>query len=384
MGRDNVVIALLTNKGGASMLLNGLKVLDFSALLPGPFATMMLADLGAEVVHITKPATGEGRWIVDDYLQRSKKSLAVNLKDPTVIEHLRELVAHYDIVVEQFRPGVMERLGLGYEALKEVNPSIIYCSISGYGQTGPYKDKGGHDINYVSLAGIHGYSGSQQQGPPNLGIQIADLAGGSLHAVVAILAAVIYRTRTGEGQHLDISMTDCALALNALAAPEFLVQGKPLEREQMMLNGGSFYGHFETQDGRYMSVGSIEPKFRQALCMAINRQDLLPLVMSYKPADELVFKQQLAEIFKAKTYAQWVEIFAKTDACVEPVLSFEETVTHPLFLARNMFVDITKEDGTIQKQLACPIKSNVFQPVYTAACEAIGEHNEDILGLPIK
>ncbi|MFJ7669103.1 CaiB/BaiF CoA transferase family protein [Lysinibacillus sp. NPDC097195] len=366
------------------MLLNGLKVLDFSALLPGPFATMMLADLGAEVVHITKPTTGEGRWIVDDYLQRSKKSIAVNLKDSTVIDHLKALMAEYDIVVEQFRPGVMERLGLGYESLKEVNPSLIYCSISGYGQTGPYKDKGGHDINYVSLAGIHGYSGSQQQGPPNLGIQIADLAGGSLHAVVAILAAVIYRTRTGQGQHLDISMTDCALALNALAAPEFLVQGKPLEREQMMLNGGSFYGHFATQDGRYMSVGSIEPKFRQALCMAINRQDLLPLVMSYKPADELAFKQHLKEIFNTKTYAEWVEIFAKIDACVEPVLSFEETVNHPLFLARNMFVDIPQKDGTMQKQLACPIKSDIFQPVYTAVNEHLNHDSEAIVGIRVK
>ncbi len=366
------------------MLLNGLKILDFSALLPGPFATMMLADLGAEVVHITKPTAGEGRWIVDDYLQRSKKSIAVDLKDATVISQLKELVAEYDIVVEQFRPGVMERLGLGYETLKEMNPRLIYCSITGYGQTGPYKDKGGHDINYVSLAGIHGYSGSQQGGPPNIGIQIADLAGGSLHAVVSILAAVIYRTRTGEGQHLDISMTDCALALNALAAPEYLVQGKPLEREQMMLNGGSFYGHFETRDGRYMSVGSIEPKFRQALCNAIGRQDLLPLVLSYKPTDEALFKRHLTEIFKEKTYAQWVNIFAKTDACVEPVLAFEETVTHPLFLARNMFVDIAMENGTTHKQLACPIKSNIFQPIYTAASEALGEHNEDILGLPIK
>lgn len=366
------------------MLLNGLKVLDFSALLPGPFATMMLADLGAEVVHVTKPSTEEGRWVADDYLQRSKKSLAVDLKDAEVIKRLKDLVGQYDIVVEQFRPGVMDRLGLGYEALREVNPKIIYCSITGYGQTGPYKDKGGHDINYVSLAGIHGYSGSQQGGPPNVGIQIADLAGGSMHAVVAILAAVIYRTNTGEGQHLDISMTDCALTLNALSAPEYLVQGKPLVREKMILNGGTFYGHYETKDGHFMSVGSLEPKFRQALCTALGRQDLLMLALSFKPEDDLAFKQQLQSVFKEKTVAQWREVFDEIDACVEPVLSFEETVTHPLFQEREMFVEIQKEDGTTQKQLACPIKSTVFKPVYTAASKVAGKHNEEILGIPVK
>lgn len=365
------------------MLLQGLKVLDFSTMLPGPFATMMLADLGAEVVHVTKPEEGRA-WIVDDYLQRSKKSVAADLKDPATIDSLKALVKDYDIVVEQFRPGVMDRLGLGYEQLKAINPGVIYCSITGYGQTGPYKERGGHDINYVAMAGIQGYSGTASGGPAPLGIQVADVAGGSLHAVIGILSAVIYRQQSGEGQHLDISMTDCALTLNALSAPEYLAQGKPLERERLMLNGGSFYGHYETKDGRHLSVGSLEPKFRQQLCTAIGREDLLRLAMSFKPEDDQELKVQLQQVFKERTFKDWQSIFSQVDACVEPVLTFEETVEHPLFAARGMYVEVTKPDGTIQKQLACPIKSNVFKPVYSTTGVKTGTHNEEILGLPVK
>ena len=354
-------------------------MLDFSTLLPGPFATLMLADLGAEVVHVTRPSEGKP-WIVDDYLQRSKKSIAVDLKSPEVVTSLRELVKEYDIIVEQFRPGVMDRLGLGYESLKEIKEDIIYCSITGYGQTGPYRERGGHDINYLSMTGIQGYSGTKQGGPATLGIQVADLAGGSLHAVIGILSAVIYRNRTGVGQHIDISMTDCALSLNALFAPEYLAQGKPLNREELTLNGGTFYGYYETMDGRHISVGSLEPKFRQQLCQAIGRPDILPLAMSLKPEDAIKLKEQLQQVFLQKSFEEWQAIFAQVDACVEPVLKFEETVTHPLFVVREMFVDVAKPDGTTQKQIACPIKSNVFNPTYTAVGVKAGTHNEEILG----
>lgn len=359
-------------------MLQGLKVLDFSTMLPGPFATLMLADLGAEVMHVTK-SEGSQRWIVDDYLQRSKQSMAVDLKDRAVIAKLHELVQQYDIIVEQFRPGVMARLGLGYEALKQVNPAIIYCSITGYGQTGPYRDRGGHDINYVSMAGIQGYSGSKKDGPANIGIQVANLAGGSLHAVIGILAAVIHRTKTGEGQHIDISMTDCALALNALSAPEYLVQGTALQREQLMLNGGTFYGYYETKDGRHLSVGSLEPKFRHALCEAIGRPDLLPVALQFTQQADQQLKAELTAVFKTRPLTEWQAIFAQVDACVEPVLTFEETVTHPLFEARQMFVEVETKDGRKQKQLACPIKSNVFKTTYTTAGVPSNAHNELLL-----
>lgn len=368
------------------MLLKGLKVLDFSALLPGPFATMMLADLGAEVVHVTKPVEEGKQWGPNDYLQRSKKSLAVDLKSPEVVKSLKELLKEqqYDIVVEQFRPGVMARLDLDYETLKAINPGLIYCSITGYGQTGLYRERGGHDINYISLSGVQGYSGTKENGPANIGFQVADLAGGSMHAVIGILSAVIYRDKTGVGQHLDISMTDCALTLNALFAHDYLAEGKPLPREELILNGGSLYGYYETLDGRYLSVGSLEPKFRQQLCQAIGHPDLLPLAMSNKPEDIAKMKEQLQSIFLQKTLDEWQSIFFEVDACVEPVLTFEETVAHPLFKDRDMFVEIAKPDGTTQKQIACPIKSNLFKASYGTVGVHAGTHNNEILGSLLK
>lgn len=368
------------------MLLKGLKVLDFSTLLPGPFATMMLADFGAEVVHVTKPVEEGRQWGPDEYLQRSKKSLAVDLKSPEVVASLKELLKEqeYDIVVEQFRPGVMARLSLDYETLRAINPGLIYCSITGYGQTGPYSERGGHDINYVALSGLQGYSGTKENGPANIGFQVADLAGGSMHAVIGILSAVIYREKTGLGQHLDISMTDCALTLNALFAHDYLAEGKPLVREELVLNGGSLYGYYETLDGRYLSVGSLEPKFRKQLCQAIGSPDLLQLAMSNKPDDIALLKEQLQSTFMQKTLEEWQSIFSEVDACVEPVLTFEETVVHPLFKDREMFVEIAKPDGTTQKQIACPIKSNLFKASYGTIGVKAGTHNEEILGNLLK
>ena len=212
--------------------LKGLKVLDFSTLLPGPFATLYLADLGAEVIHVESPSRPDlirifppyanGQATSHSYLNRNKKSIALDLKDPQNIELIKSKIADFDIVVEQFRPEVMKRLGLDYPTLAKINPRLIYCSITGYGQTGLYKDKAGHDINYLALSGIVGHSGRQDSGPPPMGIQIADIAGGSLHAVIAILSAVIERQRSGQGQYIDISMTDCVATLNSMAAAAVL------------------------------------------------------------------------------------------------------------------------------------------------------------------
>jgi alpha-methylacyl-CoA racemase len=244
-------------------LLGNLKVLDFSTLLPGPYATLLLADLGAEVLHVRRPNNQEAS-IIENYLNRSKQSISLDLKKEESIKTIKELVKSYDIVLEQFRPGVMDRLGLGYEELKKMNPQIIYCSLTGFGQTGPYKARAGHDINYISIAGLSSYSGTKQGGPANNSTQIADIAGGSLHSVIAILSAVIYRDRTGEGQYIDISMSDCSFAMNALFAPQYLVQGQNLQPEELLLNGGTFYGYCQTKDARYFSVGSLEPQFRLA------------------------------------------------------------------------------------------------------------------------
>lgn len=343
-------------------MLNNLKILDFTTLLPGPFGTMLLADLGADIVHISRP--NQAAIPLDSYLQRNKKTIVADLKDAETVEKMKSLVKEYDIIIEQFRPGVMERLGLGYETLKEINPSIIYCSITGYGQTGPYRNRAGHDINYVALSGIPSHAGNRNSGPPNLGIQIADIAGGSLHAAVAILAAVNNRHVTGEGQHLDISMTDCVFTLNAVAATTYFEDGTVPKPESFALNGGGFYGYYETADERYLSIGSLEPAFRKALCEAIEKPELLPLSFSSKEQDIITFKQQLAEVILLKTLDEWMQIFEQVDACVEPVLTLDEVVQHPHFVERSLIVEVEDENGKIQKQIACPIKSNNFTPQY--------------------
>lgn len=356
-------------------MLKNLKILDFTTLLPGPFGTLLLADLGADIVHIARP--NKETIPLDSYLQRNKKSIVANLKDAGTVEKLKSLVKEYDIIIEQFRPGVMERLGLGYEALKEINPSIIYCSITGYGQTGPYRNRAGHDINYVALSGIPSHSGNKNSGSPNLGVQIADIAGGSLHAAVAILAAVNNRHVTGEGQYLDISMTDCAFTLNAVAAATYFKDGTVPKPESSMLNGGSFYGYYETADGRFLSIGSLEPAFRKTLCEAIGKPELLPLSFSNKEEDIITFKEIVAETILLKTLDEWVQIFEQVDACVEPVLTLDEVEKHPHFVERGLIVEVENEDGEWQKQIACPIKSNNFTPQYKhARSDATNSVNE--------
>lgn len=359
-------------------LLNNLKILDFSTLLPGPYATLMLADLGAEVLHVQRPSDEE-LTPMDQYLNRSKKSIMIDLKKEGATEKIKQLVKEYDIVLEQFRPGVMNRLGLGYDDLKEINPKIIYCSITGFGQTGPYKDRPGHDINYISMAGLASHSGTKELGPANNATQIADIAGGSLHAVIGILAAVNYRNQTGEGQYIDISMTDASFALNAVAAPNYFVNDEVPMPEEEILNGGTFYGFYETKDGRYFSVGSLEPKFRKLLCDGIGRSDLFELSMSEDKDDIKRFKEIVKESFLMKTFEEWLEIFQKVEACVEPVLTFDETCNHPHTQARELIVEVPDPNGGFQKQIGCPIKTSIFKPEYKHVGVKPGTHNDEYL-----
>lgn len=360
-------------------LLSNLKVLDFSTLLPGPFATLLLADLGADVIRVERPS-GVEAWAMDPYLNRSKQSITLDLKKQESIEAVKKLVEEYDIILEQFRPGVMERLGLGYETLKQINPRLIYCSITGFGQTGPYKNRPGHDINYVSMAGLSSYSGTKKEGPAKNGTQIADIAGGSMHAVAGILAAALYREQTGEGQYIDISMTDCSFTLNALSAPTYLNDGIDLEPEDMLLNGGTFYDFYETKDGRYVSVGSLEPVFRKRLCEGIERPELFEMSMSQEPEQIREFKAIVREAFLTKTFAEWHDIFTEIEACVEPVLTFAEACEHPHMKARGMLVDVPNVHGGNERQIACPIKFSSFTPNYKYVGLSSGASNEKILG----
>lgn len=369
--------------------LSSLKVLDFSSLLPGPFGTMILADLGADVLRVEAPMRPDmvrmlppmdkGLSAVHSYLNRSKRSLAVDLKKPQGLEVIKRLVAEYDIVVEQFRPGVMDKLGVGYAALKEVNPGIIYCSITGYGQDGPYRNRAGHDMNYLSIAGMTGYNGRRDSGPAPMAFQVADVAGGSCHAVMGILAAVVHRQVTGEGQHVDISMTDAAFSLHALTAPAALVGGVEPELERTQLNGGSFYDCYQTSDGRWFSVGGLEPQFFAQFCQAIGKPELAGKGLAMAPEIVAGVKQEIRAAMAQKTFAEWQEIFAALDSCTEPVLTFSEACEHPQIQARGMVVEVPHPAGGAQRQVASPFRFSASQPEYAFAGTALGSHTDEVL-----
>lgn len=370
--------------------LASLKILDFSTLLPGPFASLLLADMGAEVLRIESPTRmdllrvlpphDQGVPASHAYLNRNKRSLALDLKQPEALEVIKQLLQDHDIVLEQFRPGVMERLGLGYEALKAINPRLIYVSITGYGQTGPYKDRAGHDINYLALAGLASHTGRADSGPLPLGMQVADVAGGSLHGVIGLLAAVIARQQTGQGQHLDVSMTDCVFSLNAMAGAGYLACGEEPGRENQMLNGGSFYDYYRTRDGRWLSVGSLEPPFMKQLCTALGVEDLAALGLSPKPAQQKALKDALKIEFEKHDYAELCALFAELDACVEPVLSLGEAVRHPQLQARQLVAQVPRADGTTQAQMACPLKFSEGLPEPRHIGAALGAHTDEVLG----
>ncbi len=370
--------------------LASLKVLDFSTLLPGPFASLMLADMGAEVLRIESPTRidllrvlpphDQGTSASHAYLNRNKRSLALDLKQAEALEILYELVKEYDIVLEQFRPGVMARLGLGYEALKAINPRLIYVSITGYGQTGPYKDRAGHDINYLALAGVASYTGRQGSGPLPLGVQLADVAGGSLHAVAGLLAAVIARHHSGVGQLLDVSMTDCSFSLNAMAGAGYLACGVEPEWENHVLNGGSFYDYYRSRDGRWMSVGSLEPAFMQQLCAALGRPELAAQGLSPKPDVQKALKVALQVEFEKRSFDELCELFAGLDACVEPVLTLSEAVVHPQLKARQLVSQVPRADGSSQAQIACPLKFSEGLPEPRHIGAAVGAHSDEVLG----
>jgi alpha-methylacyl-CoA racemase len=369
--------------------LQGIKILDFTTLLPGPYATMMLADMGAEVLRVVSgtrldlttllpPFIGkENISAIQAYLGRGKKSLTLNLKDLRAVTIVQQLLEEYDIVIEQFRPGVMAKFGLDYPALKERHPGLIYCSLTGYGQTGPLADRAGHDINYLARSGLMAYSGRKETGPGLTGMQIADIAAGSNNSVIGILAAVIHRQQTGEGQYLDVAMTDGVMAFNAMVGAAYLAEGRELEREGHLLNGGSLYDFYETGDGRYLSFGGLEPQFFAAFCRAIDRPDLIPGTVV--TADLPQVKKEVREILKTRTRQEWGEIFKNYDACLEPVLSLAEALSDPQARERGMVVELPLPGGGSVEQLAHPIKYSETDPEYRHIGVPAGTHTFEIL-----
>ena len=365
--------------------LNGIRVLDLSRLLPGPFLTMVLADLGADVVKIEDPRIGDylramppakggmsGRFLA---VNRGKRSAALDLKDARARDAFLAMVERADVVVESFRPGVMDKLGLGYATLAAKNPKIVVCSISGYGQTGPYAHRAGHDLDYIALAGVLAMGGHAGGAPVMPGVQIADLAGGGLWGATAILAALVGRTRTGKGAHLDISMTEGSLTLLAAELGNLELGAHPT-RGMEALNGGlACYGVYRAKDDRYLAVGALEPKFWMALNQALGRKvDATELIGNRDKQAQV--RRELEAIFATKPAAEWAAALAQHDCCVELVLEPDELSNHPLHQARGVFFTVDGGEGVGPVQ---QIRTPLGAPSNPKPPPRHGQHTQEVL-----
>ena len=369
--------------------LAGLTVLDLSRLLPGPMCSLHLQDMGARVIKIED--TGGGDYTrslgmpkgltspVFHILNRGKESVSLDLSHPDGHQLLLRLVAKADVLLESFRPGVMKKLGLGYERLCAVNPQLVMCSLSGFGQTGPWADKAGHDMNYCAITGILDQSGEAGEPPVLSNFQIADLAGGALSAAMAILAAVVGRFRHGEGRYLDISMTDCAFANNVIPLAAMNLMGKAMPRGQDMLTGARpCYSLYKTADDRYMAVGALEQKFWHQLCDVLEQPDWKSRYHDMGPLAEQL-RAEVAAVFAAQPQAHWREVFAATDCCVTPVLTPQQAFEHPQLLAREMVQTLTTPQGQTLRYPATPFRFNDAKPSQQPAGPAQGEHTIAVL-----
>ena len=370
------------------MPLEGMRVLDLTRLLPGPFCTLLLADMGADVIKVedtdagdylrfTPPLSSSGMSIHFHTLNRNKRSIAIDLKRREGRELLLELATWADVLIEQFRPGVMERLELGYETIKEVNPSIIYCSLTGYGQDGPYRDVAGHDINYLGYAGVLDSTGAAEGPPVICGVQIADLGAGGMFSALSILTAYIYMMKTGEGQHLDVSMMDGSISWLTVNTGELFMTGKGPERGTQVLQGAfPCYNVYEAGDG-YMAVGALENKFWLRLCEILGRPEYGPEQFNTEKTGEMF--AWLKGKFKEKTRAEWMEVFAGEDACVSPVLSVTEMASDPQVLHRKMVVEVQDEKIGRTKTLGIPVKFGATPGEMRRPAPGLGEHATEVL-----
>ncbi len=366
--------------------LDGVRVLDLSRLLPGPYATLVLADLGADVVKVEEPQGGDYlRWMPPlageqsgffHALNRNKRSLRLDLRRPEGADALRRLARRFDVVVESFRPGVMDRLGVGYQALRAEQPRVILCSISGYGQDGPYRDRAGHDLDYCAVAGVLALNGPAER-PLPLGVQVADVAGGSWPAVAGVLAALVRRAASGEGSHVDISMTDGALAMLTMQLGAAAARGAPLRRGGELLDGASaFYGVYRTRDGRFVALGALEPKFFRCFCEAAGRPELAERQFE---EDGRGLRAELEALFATRTRDEWARLGAERDACLAPVLEGEEPAGDPQLQARRMFLRVdTPWEGKAMASLGTPVR---FADVEREPRPAprLGEHSKAVL-----
>lgn len=366
------------SRGEQGKPLAGLRVLDLTRLLPGPFCTLYLADLGADVIKIEDDQGGDYTRSLNPELfaaaNRNKRALTLDLRKAEDRERLIALVGSAEVLVESFRPGVMDRLGVGYEVLKAANPALVYCAITGYGRTGPYRDKAGHDINYRGYTGQLEQSGRAGAAPDVSNFQLADLGGGALTAAFGILAAVMRARSTGEGGYLDASMLDGTLAMQMVPLATLRQTGQTRPRGKDMLSGGlPNYDVYECADGKYLALGALEPKFWLGFCQAVERPDFARMPLG--TGDEAgPTRQAVRDLIRGKTRDEWAALLAEQDVCATPVLTLEEALENEQVVARGMVCQV---DG--KPQFACPVKLDGFEFEVARPAPKPGEHNDEIL-----
>jgi crotonobetainyl-CoA:carnitine CoA-transferase CaiB-like acyl-CoA transferase len=374
--------------------LSDVRVLDLTRLLPGGFCSQLLADFGADVVKVEDTGMGDYvRWAPPYYgdeshqalgtrsalylsLNRNKRSIRLDLKSDGGREALLRLARDFDVVLEGFRPRVLDRLGVGYERLREENPALVYCAITGYGQTGPYTQRAGHDMNYLGLIGLLGLTGEREGRPIQSAGQIADLGGGALMAAFGIMAALHEARRSGEGQLVDVSMADGALSWLAMAAGAFLCDGEVPRRGDGQLNGRFVcYLPYEAADG-YITMGALEPQFWARFCAGVERPDLVEKQFEANGSDAWA---EIAEIFGRRTRAEWKAFNDDHDAMIEPVLDLDEALESELVSEREMVVEWTQPELGRVRQLGVPVKMSRTPGSVHAPAPALGEHTEAVL-----
>ena len=370
--------------------LSGLRVLDLTRLLPGGYATLLLADLGADVVKVEEPGKGDYiRWtppMVGEFssghiaLNRNKRSMTLNLKSEEGRELFQALVPSFDVVVESFRPGVMDRLGVGWDVLRGLNPRLVYCAITGYGQDGPRAAAAGHDVNYTGYAGALSVIGEDERRPVIPGLQIGDLGGGGMSAVIAILAALHRRDTTGEGDFCDVSMTDGVVSWLSIHAAEFFATGRAPRAERMHLSGAyPCYRVYPAADG-WLTVGALEPQFWARLCELLERPDLAgDAFASGERRDEVI--EDLGKLFETKTRAEWMDLLSGEDVCVGPVNDFAEAFADEQVVHRDMAIAGELPDGNTARAVGNPVKlrSGSNDDVWRRPPPRMGEHTDEVL-----
>ncbi len=371
--------------------LSGVRIIDLTRLYPGPFGTQLMGDFGAEVIKVEdKNSPDYIRFFPPKFkeegagyiaVNRNKKSLALDLRSDKGKELFFKLVEKSDVVVEQFRPGVIAKMGLGYEAAKKVNPRIIYCSITGFGQTGPYANVAGHDLNYMGLAGITDTIGPKGGDPVIPGIQVADVAGGGLMSVIGVLSALVARATTGKGQHVDVSMFDGILPFMGMLFANYKAGGGLPNRGDSFLSGGLLcYNIYRTKDNRHVTVAGLEYKFWQRFCELIERPDLTDKQFVAGEEFERLHKD-LSDLFMTKTMQEWVDLFRGEESMADAVLSIDEVEHDPHAIARKMIVEMDHPTEGKIKGIGVPIKFSDTEATDLVPPPILGQHNDEILSM---